>query len=160
MQATAARPNNGPMKSKTLAAWLAFVGGPLGLHRFYLHGWTDTWGWLLPVPTALGLYGIQRVQSLGQDDRLSWLLIPLLGFTIAACALVAICYGLMSPERWNARFNPRDAADAAGGRSHWGTVAAIATALMVGAAVLMASLAYSFQHYFEYQIEEARKISQ
>jgi hypothetical protein len=26
--------------------------------------------------------------------------------------------------------------------------------------VLMASLAYSFQHYFEYQIEEARKISQ
>ncbi|MFO1212089.1 MAG: NINE protein, partial [Paenacidovorax caeni] len=24
------------MKSKTLATWLAFLGGPLGLHRFYL----------------------------------------------------------------------------------------------------------------------------
>ncbi|MBP8224666.1 MAG: NINE protein, partial [Acidovorax sp.] len=24
------------MKNKTVAAWLAFVGGPLGLHRFYL----------------------------------------------------------------------------------------------------------------------------
>ena len=33
-------------------------------------------------------------------------------------------------------------------------------ALMVGAGVLMASIAYSFQHYFEYQVEEARKISQ
>ena len=50
------------MKNKTLAAWLAFVGGPLGLHRFYLHGLTDMLGWLLPIPTALGLYGIQRVQ--------------------------------------------------------------------------------------------------
>ena len=31
---------------------------------------------------------------------------------------------------------------------------------MVGTAVLMASLAYSFQRYFEYQVDEARKISQ
>ena len=31
---------------------------------------------------------------------------------------------------------------------------------MVGTGVLMASLAFSFQRYFEYQIEEARKISQ
>ena len=36
----------------------------------------------------------------------------------------------------------------------------IAAALMIGTAVLMASLAFSFQRYFEYQIEEARKISQ
>ena len=78
------------MKNKTLASWLAFVGGPLGLHRFYLHGITDMLGWLLPIPTALGIYGIQRVQQLGQDDHTSWMLIPLLGFTIAGCALQAI----------------------------------------------------------------------
>ncbi|MET1116138.1 MAG: hypothetical protein ABWY08_14470 [Comamonas sp.] len=148
------------MKSKTLAAWLAFLGGPLGLHRFYLHGLGDWRGWLLPLPTALGLYGIQRVQELGQDDQLSWLLIPLLGFTIAACALRAILYGLMPTPAWNARFNPGASPDAATGRTHWGTVFAIGLALMLGTTVLMASLAYSFQHYFEYQIEEARKISQ
>ena len=148
------------MKNKTVAAWLAFLGGPLGLHRFYLHGLGDTLGWLLPIPTALGLYGIQRVQQLGQDDQLSWMLIPLLGFTIAACALVAILYGLSSPERWNQRFNPQVTEDAPPGRTNWLTIGAIALALMVGAGVLMASLAYSFQHYFEYQIEEARKISQ
>lgn len=148
------------MKSKTLAAWLAFLGGPLGLHRFYLHGLGDLLGWLLPIPTALGLYGIQRVQSLGQDDHASWLLIPLLGFTIAGCALRAILYGLMAPERWNARFNPQGAADAPAGRTNWFTVFAIALSLLVGTTVLMASIAFSFQRYFEYQIEEARKISQ
>jgi hypothetical protein len=31
---------------------------------------------------------------------------------------------------------------------------------LVGTAVLMASIVFSFQHYFEYQIEEGRKISQ
>ncbi len=148
------------MKSKTIAAWLAFAGGPLGLHRFYLHGLGDWLGWLLPIPTALGVYGIQRVQALGQDDHLSWVLIPLLGFTIAGCALCAIVYGLMAPEKWNARHNPTSAADAAPGRTQWFTIFAVALALLVGTAVLMASLAFSFQRYFEYQVEEARKISQ
>ena len=29
------------MKNKTLATWLTFFGGPLGLHRFYLRGFGD-----------------------------------------------------------------------------------------------------------------------
>ncbi len=148
------------MKNKTLAAWLAFLGGPLGLHRFYLHGFGDMLGWLLPIPTALGIYGIQRVQQLGQDDHYSWLLIPLLGFTIAGCALRAILYGLTTPERWNARYNPNAALDAPAGNTRWVTIGAIVFALLMGTTVLMASLAFSFQRYFEYQIEEARKISQ
>ena len=148
------------MKNKTLATWLAFLGGPLGLHRFYLFGFGDMLGWLLPVPTALGVYGLQRVQQWGQDDQLSWLLIPLLGFTIAGCALCAIVYGLMAPEKWNARFNQTAAADAAPGRTNWFTVFAVALSLLVGTAALMASIAFSLQRYYEYQIEEARKISQ
>ena len=148
------------MKSKTLAAWLAFLGGPLGLHRFYLRGMGDLLGWLLPIPTALGLYGIERVQTYGQDDTLSWLLVPLLGFTVAACCLTAIVYGLMSPEQWNARFNPSAVADAPSGVTRWATVFAIALSLMVGAGVLMASIAFSFQRYFEYQVEEGRRISE
>lgn len=147
-------------KSKTLAAWLAFLGGPLGLHRFYLHGLGDWLGWLLPIPTALGVYGIERVQQLGQDDQLSWVLIPMLGFTIAACALRAILYGLMDKQVWNRRFNPGLAADAPAGQTRWATIFAVGLSLMLGATVLMASIAYSFQHYFEYQVEEARKISQ
>lgn len=147
------------MKNKTFAVWLTFFGGPLGLHRFYLHGLGDLLGWALPIPTALGIYGIQRVGQLGQDDHLSWVLIPLLGFTIAGCALTAIVYGLMAPEKWNARFNPNADPEADAGRTNWLTVIGLATALMIGTAILMASIAFSFQRYFEYQIEEARKIS-
>ena len=148
------------MKNKTLSAWLAFLGGPLGLHRFYLHGFSDLIGWALPIPTALGLYGIERVQTYGVDDTWSWLLIPLLGFTVAGCALTAIVYGLMAREKWNARYNPSAGEDAAAGSTSWFTIAAVALSLLVGTTVLMASIAFSFQRYFEYQVEEGRKISQ
>ena len=148
------------MKNKTVAAWLAFVGGALGLHRFYLYGRGDLLGWMLPVPTALGLYGIERVQSYGLDDQWSWVLVPMLGFTFAGCALLAIIYGLMTPEKWNARYNASSAADAPAGGTNWFTIAAVVAALMVGTGVLMASIVFSFQMYFEYQIDEARKISQ
>ena len=148
------------LKNKTAAAWLAFLGGPLGLHRFYLHGRGDLWGWGLPIPSALGLYGLQRVQKFGQDDFLSWVLIPLLGFTVAACALTAIVYGLMPPEKWNARHNPSAANDAPAGATGWLTVGAVVLSLLIGTTVLMASIVFSFQRYFEYQIGEGRKLSQ
>jgi len=148
------------MKNKTLATWLAFWGGPLGLHRFYLYGFKDMLAWLLPIPTAMGLYGLERVAQLGQDDTLSWVLIPLLGFTLAGCAMNAIIYGLTPLEKWNARFNPQADALAPSGRTQWLTVIGIVTALLMGTTVLMASLVFSFQRYFEYQIEAARLISQ
>ena len=148
------------MKNKTLAAWLALVGGPLGLHRFYLRGFGDLLGWLLPIPTAIGLYGIERVQQYGQDDQWSWVLIPFAGFTFAGCALMAIIYGLMPVEKWNARFNPAGAAESRSGGTNWFTIAAVVLALMIGTGVLMASIVFSFQRYFEYQVEEGRKISQ
>jgi len=148
------------VKSKTVAAWLSFVAGPLGLHRFYLYGLGDLVGWALPIPTALGLHGVQRVQAYGVDDPLSWVLLPLLGFTIAGCALNAIIYGLQPAHRWNARFNPQVEPDHPAGQTRWGTVFAIVLALLIGTTVLMSSIVYSFQRYFEHQVEEARKISQ
>ncbi|CAN5898953.1 hypothetical protein BH11PSE13_BH11PSE13_01340 [soil metagenome] len=148
------------MKNKTLAAWLTFVGGPLGLHRFYLRGFGDMLGWLLPIPTALGIYGIERARLYGLDDLWSWLLIPLIGFTIAGCALTAIIYGLMTPEKWNGRFNVGAAPDAVPGRTGWLTIGAIVVSLLIGTTVLMSSIVFSFQRYFEYQVEEGRKISQ
>ena len=87
------------MKSKTFATWLALIGGALGVHRLYLHGARDPWGWLFWPPTLLGLWGVWRMRDLGQDDRLSWLLIPLLGLSLAAAMLGAIVIGLTSDER-------------------------------------------------------------
>jgi hypothetical protein len=100
------------------------------------------------------------VQQFGQDDTLSWLLIPLLGFTIAGCALNAIVYGLSAIEKWNAQFNPQSEQLNPAGRTHWGTIIGVATALLLGSTALMSSLVFSFQRFFEYQIEAARLISQ
>ncbi len=152
--------HNSGMKNKTLCAWLCFLTGPLGLHRFYLRGPGDLIGWLLPIPTGLGLYGVVRFAQLGLNDPWSWVLVPMLGFTIAGCALTAIVYGLMSPEQWNKKFNPKAEVGAAQGDTGWLTIGAVVLSLFVGATALMASLAYGFQGYFEHQVEAARKISQ
>jgi hypothetical protein len=143
-------------KSKTLATWIAVIGGALGLHRFYLHGLRDVWGWLHAPPALAGLYGVQRMNELGQDDRLAWALIPLLGFVLAGAMLAAIVYGLTPDEKWDARHNPGAAVHA----TRWGPVLGVIVALMLGAAALMATVAFSGQRYFEWQVEEGRKISQ
>ena len=146
-----------------MSTWLAFVGGPLGLHRFYLYGLGDLIGWTLPMPTALGLYGLTRARDLGLDDPLSWLLIPLLGLVLAGCCLNAIWYGLMAEERWNARFNAGldpNSQEHEAGRGNWLTIIGVIGSLMVGATALVGALAYGFQRYFEWQIELARQISQ
>lgn len=144
------------MKDKTIAAWIGLLGGPLGLHRFYLYGWSDRLGWAIPIPTLIGLYGVLRARHFGLDDQWSWVLIPFLGFTIAACALSAIVYGLTSSADWNQRHNPTWATDAVCGDTHWLTVGALVASLLIGTTVLMASLAFSFQRYFEYQVEAAQ----
>jgi hypothetical protein len=146
-------------KNKTTAAWLAFIFGQLGLHRLYLFGFRDLWAWLHPLLAALGWWGVERVRLYGQDDQLAWLLIPLLGFTLAGTALTAIYYGLMSSEKWNARHNP-GSLDAIAGNTSWLTIGAVVFALLFGTIALMSSIVFSFQRYFEYQVEEARKISQ
>jgi hypothetical protein len=147
-------------KNKTFAAWLAFLGGPLGLHRFYLHGIADWLGWLLPVPTLLGLYGIERAQQYGLDDKWSWVLIPMLGFVVAGCSLMAIVYGLATREKWNRWFNPEADPEAPSGKTSWWTIAAVVLSLMVGTIALVSGIAMSFQQYFDYQVEEGRKISE
>ena len=146
-------------KNKTVAVWLALVGGSLGLHRFYLRGLGDWVGWLHPVPTALGWYGVERVLAYGQDDKLSWVLIPLLGMSIAAACLTGIVYALSDAEKWNGWFNPSKPGSSSG-RTNWLTIIALVMALLTGTVAFMGSLAFGIQRYFEYQIEEARKISQ
>lgn len=139
-------------KSKTVATWLAVLAGTVGAHRFYLHGWRDLLGWLHPLPTVLGLIGALRMSNLGVDDRLSWLLVPLLGGMISWAMLSAIVMGLTSDERWAKRFDPQGEPRATG----WGPVLGVITALLVGGAVLMGSIAFAGQKFFEVQQEASR----
>jgi len=140
------------VRSKTLATWLALLGGGFGLHRFYLHGRGDVLGWLLPVPTLLGLYGVQRARQIGLDDQLSWALIPLLGLVLAGTMLSAIVYGLTTDEKWHARYNPHGEAEPPSG---WWVIIGVLVALSLGATALMATIAFGAQRYFEFQAEPA-----
>ena len=139
--------------SKTLATWIALAGGFVGLHRFYLHGFRDVRGWLFVLPSMIGLYGVQRMRHLGADDHLAWVLIPVLGAMLSIAMLTAIVIGLTPDETWNARFNPTGP----GHRMNWATVIGVAASLIIGGGILMATIAFSAQRYFEYQAETAAK---
>lgn len=133
-------------RSKTLATWIAVLGGTLGLHRLYLKGATDVLGWLHLLPATLGLFGVLRLREFGQDDRLGWLLAPLLGLMIAQAMLHAIVYGLTSDEKWAARHGqPLQP-------TGWAPVLGAIAALLLGATALMSSVAYGVQKLFESQL--------
>lgn len=134
-------------RSKTLATWIALAGGSLGLHRFYLHGWRDLPAWLHPLPTLAGLLGALRMRELGQDDRLAWVLLPLLGLMVCAGLISAIVYGLTPDERWAARRNPGQPARPTG----WGPVLGVMLALLLAGIVLMSTIAFATQKFFEWQ---------
>jgi hypothetical protein len=137
--------------SKTLATWIAVGFGALGGLRFYLHGWRDAAGWLHLPPTALGAWGAWRMHTLGQDDRLASVLVPLLGLMLSWAMLSAIVTGLTPDARWDERHNAGLEPRATG----WGPVLGAIVALMVGGIVLMGTIAFAGQRFFEWQQEAA-----
>ena len=130
---------------------MALTLGALGVHRLYLNGLRDRLAWCYPLPTLVGLYGVLRMRALGQDDRLSWLLIPLLGLMLSLAMLTSIVHALTADEKWDARHNPGHAVMV----TAWGPVMAAITALLLGGTVLMGTIAFSGQKFFEWQLEPA-----
>ena len=154
-----AEPSDVP--SKTLATWIAVVGGSIGLHHFYLGGPRRWLGLLYPLPTLVGVAGVLRMRRLGQDDHLACLLIPWLGLAISAGMLCAIVIGLTSDAKWARRHAPEAAAadpddEAPPGTvpTGWGPVLGVILALMIGGGVLMGTIAFSVQKVFEWEATE------
>lgn len=142
--------------SKTLATWIAVVAGCLGLHHLYL-GRRPWLAALYPLPTLAGLVGVARMANLGQDDRLSWLLIPWLGLTISAGMLCAMVLGLTRDAAWARRYvaaaaaaDPQDEEPPGIVHTGWGPVLGVVLALMLGSGVLMGTIAFSIQKVFEW----------
>ncbi len=146
-------------KHKTTAVWLALTLGSFGLHRFYLRGWGDWIGWLFPIPTALGWWGIDRAITFGQDDTLSWVLMPLLGISISVSCLMGIVYALADRQAWNRRYNADLEELSPAGQTQWLTIGALIACLMIGTVAFMATLTFSFQRYFEHQVEAAKALT-
>ena len=151
--------------SKSLATWIAVIGGSIGLHHFYLNGWRSRLGWLYPIPTLVGLVGAVRMGDLGVDDHLSWALIPWLGLTISIGMMCAILIGLTSDAKWARKYagDPskpmvqatRDEDDESPppGMVHtgWTPVLGVILALMIGGGVLMGTIAFTVEKAFDVQ---------
>lgn len=135
----------GPLPSKTVATWAAVLGGVLGLHRFYLRGLRDPWGWVHAIVTFIGAMGALRMREFGVDDAAAWWLLPWLGLSIAVAMLWAIVFGLTPDEKWAQRHHPQTGVVPTG----WAPVLGVILALMLGATALMATVAFVAQHIFE-----------
>lgn len=131
-------------RSKTVATWLAVLGGALGAHRFYLHGRRDVWGWL-HLPAALaGLAGAVRLYTLGPDAPMGALLLPLLGLVLSQAMLAALLIALTPDVAWAQRWQQPEQP------TGWGPVLGAICALMLGGTALMSTLAFGGQRLAEW----------
>ncbi len=123
-------------KNKTFATLLAFLVGGLGLQRLYLRGPRDPWLWahLAALPAAAA------IAATWPDADGFYKLLPIMVSGLAGF-LEALVLGLMSDEKWDARFNP-----ASGKQSdtHWPLAVVLVASMMVGAGSLIATISRLF----------------
>ncbi|MFA7666765.1 MAG: TM2 domain-containing protein [Burkholderiaceae bacterium] len=131
---------NLPHRSKTITGALALFFGWAGAHRLYLGG---RFWWLYP------LFAVPAIALALAVAGEFWYRHP--GFYVAvlvtvASMLEAIVIALTPDEKWDAKHN------AASGRrsgSGWGAVLVAMAALMLGALLLMSTLAIGLEAWFE-----------
>ena len=127
-------------KNKTFATLLASVTGGIGLHRFYLRGPTDQWGWLhvasIPLTLLVLWLGIGKH---GLFQAAALVLSVLIGF------LEALVLGLIPDDKWDQQFNPDSDKQSA---SRWWLALLLVITLAMGATGLIATLARGFDLLF------------
>jgi len=127
-------------KSKTIAALLAALGGGIGLHRFYLAGRQDKWGWLHMASLPLSLLIYLLCKNLLPFFAAGPLIISVL------CGLLAcLVIGTTPDEKWDARYN---AATGQQSDTGWTMALILVLTLAIGGFVLIAAIARSFDLLF------------
>ncbi len=144
-------------RSKTLTAALAFLFGYIGLHRFYLYGMRDKYGWAHIVGIILGAVGFMLLAATERASVLGWVLAVPGAVSLLGGFLSAIVYGLRPDAKWDAQLN---AHTHRASNSGWMIIFVVIFSLLFGAFLLMTGLALTFQTYFESQVEAAKSISQ
>ncbi|MRW85544.1 NINE protein [Pseudoduganella sp. FT26W] len=123
-------------KNKTLAAFLAFLLGALGLQRLYLRGWRDAWLWahLASLPAAL-LVALAAPQADNFYKLLPIIVSGLAGF------LEALVIGVTADEKWDARYNPQSGRQS---DTHWPVAVVLVASMMIGSGGLIATISRLF----------------
>lgn len=132
-------------RHKALAALLAAAAGALGAHRIYLGQRL----WWLPLAVSLIMLPLLAgVRNWYQSPAFFVLMIP-----VIAGFIEALVIALTPDERFDARFNAHVERR---NRSGWDAVLVAIAALMVGATILMTTIALLFQTYFEHALGMSR----
>jgi hypothetical protein len=100
-------------KNKTAALVLAAFAGALGLHRFYLRGRADPWGWLhlASLPLTLAISGAAPGQP-ALFVAAPLVLSGLIGM------IEGLALGLTADDKWDDRYNRGREARSRSGRLH------------------------------------------
>jgi len=124
-----------PHKNKTVATLLALLLGGIGAHRFYLKGSVDRIGLLhlCALPVVGILYGSVKPHPF-------YIALPLL-LSFIAGYLEALVLGLMPDEKFDVRYN---AGNGRASRSNWTLPVVLVLSAMVGAVVLIGTIARLF----------------
>ena len=127
-------------KNKTLATLLAVVLGGFGIHRFYLYGMRDVWGWLhlVTVPVSLAIW-------LATPEQQLLFVGGLFVVSILAGLLEALVIGLTPDQRWDADHNPASGRQSSSG---WPVILLLILAMASGTTGLIAAIARTFDLLF------------
>ena len=133
-------PPSGKHKNKTLATLIGAVPGGIGLHRFYLHGARDRFGWLhiLAIPLSLALMAARP------EAPQLFTGLPFVVSVLCGC-LEALVIGLTPDDKWDLRYN---AGSGKQSESHWILAVIIVLTVGLGAMGLIALIARSFDLLF------------
>lgn len=123
-------------KNKTFATFLASVFGGFGLHRFYLRGLRDFWGWahLLTVPMSLPALWIESVPETALAAA-PFVMSVLIGF------LEALIIGLTADEKWDAVHNAQSTRQS---NSGWPVVLLVVLTMGIGTTAMIAAMSRMF----------------
>jgi hypothetical protein len=144
-------------KNKLLFCALGLFFPGTGFNLFYLKGLASPWAWLQMVSLFAGILGWKLLGASDMSSALGWILAAAGFIALEASWLTTIIFGLRPDEKWDAQFNANSGQKSASG---WLVILCVIASLMIGAAVLMISLAIAFEQHFLSQFEAAKKISQ
>jgi Zn-dependent protease with chaperone function len=60
----------------------------------------------------------------------------------------------MDTPKWNSLYNPSEVSESPVGKTGWLTIIGVALSLFAGAIVLMSTIAFSFERYFEFKADQ------
>ncbi|NYT85347.1 NINE protein [Pollutimonas harenae] len=124
-------------RSKTAAAWLAFLLGVFGVHAWYVG---RTWAWLWTSFTVLMLVLVQFYPVWWDNPPFLVLIVP-----CGAGFIEALIFALKPDEWFDKKYNTGSGRTT---RTGWGPVIAAIATTFVGGTVLMFGLALIVMHVY------------